>query len=203
MARVLLIRHAENDYTQAGKLAGWKAGVHLNKAGRKQAALLAEQLAGTPIKAVYSSPLARALQTAQPIALARQLQVRRCARLGEVRYGEWQGMSLKSLRRRKLWRLIQQRPSAASFPGGESIHGVQVRAVAAMEELVARHPKDCFAVVSHGDVIKMIVAFYLGMELDLYQRIIISTASVSELRFFSGVVRVLRVNQTMSAPGGK
>ena len=70
-------------------------------------------------------------------------------------------------------------------------------------ELVARYPKDCIAVVSHGDVIKMIVAFYLGMELDLYQRIIISTASVSELRFFSGAVSVLRVNQTMSAPGGK
>ena len=198
MVRVLLIRHAENDYTEAGKLAGWMAGVNLNKFGRKQAELLATHLAGTELAAVYSSPLARALQTAHPIALARQLQVRRCTRLGEVRYGEWQGMSLKSLRRRKLWRLIQERPSVASFPGGESINAVQVRAVAAMEELIARHHKDCFAVVSHGDVIKMIVAHYLGMHLDLYQRIIISTASVSELQFLSGAVRVLRVNQTMS-----
>lgn len=199
MARVLLIRHAANDYTQAGKLAGWKAGVSLNKSGREEAALLAEQLAGAPIEAVYSSPLARALQTARPIAVARHLQVVRCARLGEVRYGDWQGKSLKSLRRRKLWRLIQQRPSAAKFPGGESIRAVQVRAVAAMEELVARHPNDCIAVVSHGDVIKMILAFYVGMALDLYQRIVISTASVSELGFFSGEVRLLRVNQTMTA----
>ena len=203
MTRVLLIRHAENDYTQAGKLAGWKAGVNLNESGRQQAALLAEQLAGAPIKAVYSSPLARALQTARPIAAARGLRVRRCARLGEVRYGDWQGKSLKALRRRKLWRLIQQRPSAASFPGGESIRGVQVRAVAAMDELVADHPKDCIAVVSHADVIKMIVAFYLGMALDLYQRIIISTASVSELALVSGEVRVLCINQTMTAPGGE
>ncbi len=203
MARVLLIRHAENDYTQARKLAGWKAGVHLNKAGRKQVALLAEQLSGTPIKVVYSSPLARALQTARPIAEARRLDVRHCARLGEVRYGEWQGKSLKALRRRKLWRLIQHRPSAARFPGGESIRGVQVRALGAIEELVTRHPKDCIAVVSHGDVIKMIVAFYLGMALDLYQRIIISTASISELGFFSGEVRVLRVNQMITDPEEK
>jgi probable phosphoglycerate mutase len=203
MAHVLLIRHAENDFTQAGKLAGWKAGVRLNKAGQEQAALLAEDLARAPIKAVYSSPLARALQTARPIAVVRQLHVRRCARLGEVRYGDWQGKSLKALRRLKLWRLIQQRPSAVTFPGGESIRSVQVRAVAAIEDLVVRHPKDCIAVVSHGDVIKMIVACYLGMPLDLYQRIIISTASVSELWFFSGEVRVLRVNQTITGPGEK
>jgi probable phosphoglycerate mutase len=200
MARIFLIRHAENDYTQAGKLAGWRAGVSLNKSGREQAGMLAEKLAAAPIEAVYSSPLARALQTARPIAAVRHLQVVRCARLGEVRYGDWQGKSLKSLRRRKLWRLIQHRPSAAKFPGGESIRSVQVRAVAAMEELVARHPNDCIAVVSHGDVIKMIVAFYLGMALDLYQRIVIRTASVSELGFLSGEVRLLRVNQTMTEP---
>ena len=153
------------------------------------------------IKAVYSSPLVRALETARPIAATRQLRVHRCIRLGEVRYGDWQGRSLKALRRRKLWRLIQQRPSAASFPGGESIRGVQVRAVAAMEELVARHPKDCIAVVSHGDIIKMVVAFYLGVALDLYQRIVISTASVSELGFYSGEVRVLRVNHMVTDLG--
>jgi probable phosphoglycerate mutase len=197
MARVLLIRHAENDFTQAGKLAGWKAGVYLNKVGRKQAVLLAEQLAGEPIKAVYSSPLARALQTARPIAAMRQLDVQRCVRLGEVRYGEWQGKSLKALRRHKMWRLIQQRPSTARFPGGESIRGVQVRAVAAMEELLVCHPNDCIAAVSHGDVIKMIVAFYAGIALDLYQRIIISTASVSELRFSSEEVHVMRVNHRL------
>jgi probable phosphoglycerate mutase len=119
--------------------------------------------------------------------------------VGEVRYGDWEGKSLKALRRRKLWRLIQQRPSAARFPGGESIRGVQVRAVAAMDELMADHPKDCIAVVSHGDVIRMILAYYLGMALDLYQRIIISTASVSELALVSGEVRVLRINQTITA----
>ena len=168
--------------------------------GRSIALALAGEGCKVAICARCEEPLARALQTARPIAAARHMRVRRCARLGEVRYGDWQGKSLKSLRRRKLWRLIQHRPSAAKFPGGESIRSVQVRAVAAMEELVARHPNDCIAVVSHGDVIKMIVAFYLGMALDLYQRIVIRTASVSELGFFSDEVRLLRVNQTMTEP---
>ena len=94
---------------------------------------------------------------------------------------------------------------AGTLPAGvwEALRGVQVRAVAAMDELVADHPKDCIAVVSHADVIKMIVAFYLGVALDLYQRIIISTASVSELALVSGEVRVLCINQTMTAPGGE
>ena len=131
------------------------------------------------------------------------MRVRRCARLGEVRYGNWQGKSLKALRRRKLWRLVQQRPSVVTFPGGESIRGVQVRAVAAIEELVARHSRDCIAVVSHSDVIKMILAFYLGVALDSYQQFVISTASISELGFSSGKVRVLRVNQTMPVLGKK
>ena len=128
--------------------------------------------------------------------------MRRCTGLGEVRYGDWEGKRVQSLRRKKLWRLIQHRPSAATFPGGESIRGVQVRAVAAIEELVARHPNDCIAVISHGDVIKMIMAFYLGVPLDLYQRINISTASISELDFCCDEVHVLRVNQTLAASLG-
>ena len=202
MARILLIRHAENAFTEAGRLAGWKPGVYLNKVGKKQASQLAEQLSGAHIKEVYSSPLARALQTATPIAETRKLRVRRCAGLGEVRYGDWEGKSVQSLRQRKLWRVIKHRPSAVTFPNGESIRDVQVRAVAAIEELVARHSNDCIAVVSHGDVIKMIITFYLGIALDLYQRINISTASISELEFFCDEVHVLRVNQTLAFPPG-
>jgi probable phosphoglycerate mutase len=196
MTRVLLIRHGENHYTQTSKLAGWTKGVHLNEMGRLQAITLANQLTSYPINYVYTSPLVRALETAKPIAVSKKLTVRKCYQIGEVRYGQWQGKSLKILRRRKLWNQIQNRPATASFPGGESILNVQIRAVSAVEKLVSRHPKDCIVLVSHADVIKMIVAHYLGLALDLYQRIMINTASISELDISYNGVKVIRINQT-------
>ena len=196
MTRVLLIRHGENHYTQTSKLAGWTKGVHLNEMGRLQAITLANQLTSYPINYIYTSPLVRALETARPIAVSKKLTVRKCHQIGEVRYGQWQGKSLKILRRRKLWNQIQNRPATASFPGGESILNVQIRAVSAVEKLVSRHPKDCIVLVSHADVIKMIVAHYLGLALDLYQRIMISTASISELDISYNGVKVIRINQT-------
>lgn len=194
MTSVLLIRHAENDYTSQGRLAGWIPGVHLNEKGKQQAAALAEQLATEPIKAIYSSPLLRALETAKPLAKTQGLPIDRCAGVAEVRYGAWQGQKLHNLQRRKLWKKVQQRPSAAAFPKGEALRKVQSRAVDAIETICARHPKDMVAVFSHGDVIKMILAQYLGMPLDLYQRIEIGTASISHLIVTSGTPRLLGVN---------
>ena len=196
MTRILLIRHGENNYTQTGKLAGWTKGVHLNEIGRLQATTLADQLTSYPINYVYSSPLVRALETARPIAVAKNLNIRKCHQIGELRYGQWQGKSLKVLRRRKLWNQIQSRPATASFPGGESIRYAQIRAVGAVEKIVSRHPKDCIVLVSHADIIKMIVAHYLGLALDLYQRILINTASTTELDISYNGVKVIRINQT-------
>lgn len=199
MTRILLVRHAENNYTKTGKLAGWIKGVHLNKVGRLQATTLADNLATYPIKYVYSSPLVRALETARPIASAKDLNVLKCTQIGEVRYGQWQGKSLRVLRQRKLWNQIQNVPSLTSFPDGESIRHAQSRAVGAVETIVIRHPKSCVALVSHSDVIKMILAHYLGLALDLYQRIVIDTASISELYIARDVVKVIRMNQTTEA----
>jgi probable phosphoglycerate mutase len=196
MTVILLIRHGENNYTQTGKLAGWIKGVHLNEMGRVQATTLAENLATYPINYVYSSPLVRALETARPIAASKKLTVRKCYQVGEVRYGQWQGKSLKVLRKTKLWNQIQNRPAISSFPDGESIRYAQIRAVGAIEKIVGRHPKGCIVVVSHADVIKLILAHYLGLALDLYQRIVINTASISELNISYNGVKVIRINQT-------
>ncbi|MEK7785772.1 MAG: histidine phosphatase family protein, partial [Chloroflexota bacterium] len=116
MTDILLIRHGENEYTRKGKLAGWTPGVHLNETGKAQAEALAERLAQAPIKAIYSSPLERALETAGPLAQARKLPVQKCEGIGEVRYGEWTGRSLKVLARTKLWKVVQRQPSAMEFP---------------------------------------------------------------------------------------
>ncbi len=195
MTDILLIRHGENEYTRKGKLAGWTPGVHLNETGKAQAEALVERLAQAPLKAIYSSPLERALETAGPLAQARKLPVQKCEGIGEVRYGEWTGRSLKVLARTKLWKVVQRQPSAMEFPGGETIRGVQARAVEAVEGIVKRHPKDPVALFSHGDVIKLIVAYYLGMPLDTFQRVVIGTGSLTVIRVSPGMPMVVRMNE--------
>lgn len=195
MTHIYLIRHAENDYV-GKKLAGWKPGVHLNEKGRRQAQALAERLAGVRLEAVYSSPLERAIETAAPLAQARRLPILRRPALGEVKYGEWTGRSLKALARTRLWRVVQFRPSAVRFPGGETFPELQMRVVGALEAIRAEHPKGAVAVVSHGDAIRVAVAHYLGVHLDLFQRIMISPASITILHLSDGLPRLLRLNDT-------
>lgn len=196
MTYILLIRHGENDYTKTGRLAGWIAGVGLNKTGKVQAKRLVERLDKAPIAAIYSSPLQRCRETAGPLAKAKGLKVQALAGVAEVRYGKWQGKRLSKLRRHKLWPVVQNRPSAMVFPEGEAMRDVQIRAVNAIEAISQAHPQEMVAVFSHSDVIKMIVAHYLGTPLDLFQRIGISTASVSGLYVNQGTPYVLGVNNT-------
>ncbi len=198
MTHLLLIRHGENEYTRAGKLAGWTKGVHLNEAGQKQAQALAERLSQAPITAIYSSPLERARETAAPLAKTKGLTVHIREELGEVRYGLWTGKSLKRLARTKLWRVVQHQPSAMQFPEGETLRAVQARVVEAIEQIARGHAKDKGPVVavSHGDVIKLAVAYYLGMPIDLFQRIMISTASITALHLGHGHPTLVKLNET-------
>jgi probable phosphomutase (TIGR03848 family) len=195
MTRLILIRHGHNDWADK-KLAGWTPDVHLNEHGRQQAQALVERLAPIKIDAIYSSPLDRTLETAQPLAKARGLKVVKSPGLGEVRYGDWQGKSLKILARKKEWRIVQVRPSAFRFPNGESLREMQNRAVAAVEEIAAAHPKGTVALFSHGDVIKAVVAFYSGIALDNFQRIGISPASISVIDLGPFGARLGRLNDT-------
>lgn len=198
MAFVLLIRHGENEYTRTGKLAGWTPGVHLNEAGQKQAEALAQRLARVPLRAIYSSPLERAQETAAPLARAKKLTVQVVPGLGEVQYGRWTGQSLKRLARTRLWRVVQNLPSAMTFPEGETMRAAQMRFVDALETIAAAHPgpKAWVAAVAHSDPIKLAVAYYLGVPLDLFQRIVISTGSVTLLRLGQGQPSLVKLNDT-------
>ncbi len=198
--QLLLIRHAENDYMRAGKLAGRLPGVHLNEAGQKQAQALAERLAPAPIQVIYASPLERAQETARPLANAKSLKVQTCAALKEIDFGAWTGRSLKVLARTALWRTVQQLPSRAQFPEGESFAAAQGRAVAAVEAMVRAHPKALVAAVSHADVIKLVVAHYLGLPLDLFQRLVIGPASVTVLHFGQGQPALVKLNDMGQVP---
>ncbi len=196
MAYVLLIRHGQNDWVNKNRLAGWIPGVHLNEEGRAQVEELSQRLRPVPIKAIYSSPLERCMETAVALAQPHALEVVALPALGEVRYGDWEGKKIKKLARKKRrWFAVQHHPSRFKFPGGESFRDVQQRAVTAIEQLSRRHKEDLVTVVSHADVIKLVLAHYLGMHMDLFQRLAVSPASVSAL-FLSeaGMVRVLRIN---------
>jgi probable phosphoglycerate mutase len=195
MTQVFLIRHGHNDWADK-KLAGWTPGVHLNEMGRQQATALVERLLPVQFEAIFSSPLERTLETAAPLARARGLKITRLRDIGEVDYGDWQGRSLKQLAKKKEWAVVQAAPSMMRFPNGESLREMQSRAVAAVERVVAAHPKGNVALFSHGDVIKAIVAHFIGMPLDAFQRLIVAPASVSVLGMGRFGARLLRLNDT-------
>ena len=197
MTTLLLIRHAQNEWVSSGKLAGWTPGVHLNEEGRRQAVLLGERLADAKLQAVYSSPLERAVETAQAI-IERHNALEVCIHqgVGEVDFGEWQGKRLRQLARTRLWKVVQNYPSGARFPGGESIREMQFRVVGALEEIAASHPRSVVAVVAHSDVIKAMMAHYMGMHLDLFQRLMIAPASISIVALGRMGPRIIRLNDT-------
>ncbi|MDP9432144.1 MAG: MSMEG_4193 family putative phosphomutase [Actinomycetota bacterium] len=199
MTTVLLLRHGLTAST-GPVLAGWTKGLALNEAGRDQAAALGQRLAGLPLAAMVSSPLDRCLQTAQAVLDARPgpvLQVD--GRLGECRYGDWTGQELKKLAKDPLWKVVQTHPSAVTFPGpeGEALRDTQARAVKAIRNWNATlGPDATYAVCSHGDVIKAIVADALGMHLDLFQRIAVDPASLTVIRYTELRPFLLRLNDT-------
>lgn len=200
MTSIYLIRHGENEFVGKGKLAGWLPHVHLNEKGRRQATAVAARFEKTKLKAIYASPLDRTLETAQPLAQAQKLEIIETPAIGEIKFGTWEGKRLKVLRKRKLWPVVQRAPSLARFPQGESFPEAQARAVAGIEKLRSQHrgKKDAIACVSHSDVIKLIVAHYLGLPLDLFQRLHVAPASITALWVDSQVSRLIYLND-MSA----
>ena len=197
---LLLMRHGENDWVGTNRLAGRTSGVHLNEKGRQQAEALADLLSQQPIAAVYSSPLVRCVETAEPLATRLNLPLQEEPGIIEVDYGDWQGAELKKLAATPEWQKVQHYPSHFRFPGGETLREVQARAVSTIEALVERHPNQVIALFSHGDVLRTTLAHFLGVPLDLFQRIIISTASISIIGFADGRPMVLGVNHLTEMP---
>jgi len=199
MPTILLIRHGENDYVAKGRLAGRLPGVHLNENGARQAQVIADRLAQPPVKSIYSSPLERCMETAQPLADKYNLPVVPREGLLEIDFGSWQNKTLKQLRRRVLWKTVQDNPARMQFPDGESFANAQVRIINEIETLTDEHsPKDLIACFSHSDLIRLAVAYYIGTPLDLFQRIMIFPGSISTLHLGSHGVRVVNVNQILS-----
>jgi probable phosphomutase (TIGR03848 family) len=201
MATLILVRHGRTTANAGGMLAGRLPGVRLDDAGEEQVRRVGERLASVPLAAIVSSPQERCKQTAKAIAAAQptRLRVANERGLSECDYGDWQGRPLKELAKEALWKTVQAQPSAAAFPGGESMVAMQSRAVVAVRRhdaaIEAEHgPGAVWVAVSHGDVIKSILADALGMHLDLFQRIHVDPASVSIISYSSTRPYVLASN---------
>jgi probable phosphomutase (TIGR03848 family) len=201
MATLILVRHGRSTSNTGGTLAGRLPGVRLDAAGEEQVGRIGERLAPVPIAALISSPLERCKQTAKAIAAAHPTKLRIASERGltECDYGDWQGRLIKDLAKEPLWKTVQTQPSAAIFPGGESLVTMQSRAVAAVRRHDAAIEAELGAgavwvAVSHGDIIKSILADALGMHLDLFQRIHVDPASVSIISYTSTRPYVLASN---------
>jgi probable phosphomutase (TIGR03848 family) len=194
MATLLLIRHGENDYLKKNRMPGHLAGIHLNTRGIEQADEIARNLSQLPIKAVYSSPLERAIETARPLAKCLGLGIQIRPDLIDTDVGEWEGRSWKVLAHTKLWKVVQKSPSQFQFPGGETFNQLQRRVVFALDAIANTHGEDLVAVVFHADPIKLAVAHYIGLALDNFQRLTATTGSVTILNMDGMAPRIIALN---------
>jgi probable phosphoglycerate mutase len=184
-------------------MPGWLPDVHLNDQGRSQAEAVADLLSDVKFKAIYSSPLERAVETALPLAKRLNMKVIKRPGLGELKVGSWEGKTFKQLRRRKLWPLVQRVPSLVQFPEGETFRDAQTRVAAELEQLRSAHSRktDRIACFSHSDIIRLAVAYYLGLPLDLFQRLHVSPVSISVLALHEGSIRLVKLNDTRAGEG--
>jgi probable phosphomutase (TIGR03848 family) len=195
MTLMLLVRHAVTEST-GKRLSGSIPGIHLSDQGRAQAERVAERLAPLRPSEVHASPLERCVETAEPLAAVLGLGVHLLPEVEEIGYGRWAGRSLAQLAKTSLWKRLQQQPSAVEFPGGETLVAAQRRSVAALDAIATRRPRAMIVVVTHADVIRLALAHYAGVHIDLFQRLTVSPASVSAIVLGDRIPRILRVNDT-------
>ncbi|WP_399137332.1 histidine phosphatase family protein [Streptomyces sp. NBUA17] len=189
MPTLILVRHGRSTANTEGLLAGWTPGVALDERGAAQAAALPARIAGLPLSEIVTSSLQRCQETIRPLLDARpELRAHTDERIGECHYGDWSGRKLSDLTNEPLMEVVQAHPSAAAFPGGESMRAMQTRAAEAVREWNARVERDhgpdaVYLMCSHGDIIKSLVAEALGLHLDLFQRISVEPCSVTAIRY--------------------
>lgn len=200
VTNLLLIRHAQNDWVRSHRLPGLTPGVHLNAEGQAQAEALAQRLREVPLAAIYSSPLERAVETASPLAQVHGLALQIRDRLAEVDVGHWTGQVLKELTQTEEWKKLMVWPGGFRFPEGESMAHMQARMAAELDAIRADHPGQSIAIVSHADPLKAAVAHYLGLPMDLFQRLVIEPASVTILQFWPFGPGLLRLSDTGDLP---
>lgn len=192
MTDFLFVRHGAHDLIEREVIGGRQPDVHLNARGRKQAEQIAEALSTLPINAIYCSPLERACETARPLAAKLGLPLQIAEEFNEIDFGAWTNCAFAELENVPEWKQWNSFRSGSVVPGGESMVAVQARAVGKVAELRTRH--SFVTIFTHGDIIRAVVAHFLGVHLDLFLRIQIDPASVSWIELHEAAVRIRLVN---------
>jgi probable phosphoglycerate mutase len=192
-AKLILIRHAVTDWHGQKRVLG-QYDVSLNDEGRRQADALSQALGGLPLEAIVSSPLARAIQTAEPLARRVSREAGTDPRLTDLRVGEWEGMTFEDLQKRDDYLAFQKDPLGVRIPGGETLEEARLRAVAAVEEAAQGLDGGLLAVVTHSDIVRFLTCHYLGVPLSIYLRLQASVASVTALSVSPGKAKLLTAN---------
>jgi len=197
MAYFVLVRHGQNEWVKKQLLAGRLPNVHLDEEGLAQARAAAEKLSPTGAARVISSPLERCVETANPIAARLNIPVEVDDALLEIDYGSWQGRPLKELKKEKEWPLVLRSPGRARFPSGETFRDAQRRVVDLIDRLWREDNSGRFVLVSHGDLIKLALAHFMGLGIDQFQCLYVAPGSISAFAVDEGgFVRILKINET-------
>jgi len=190
-----LIRHGSTD-TLDERIAGCAPGVHLNERGRNEVLALASRIGDCGAQCVYTSPLERARETAEPLAAALQCPLIQQEALGELEFGSWTNQRFDQLQGDEHWGRFNRFRSGTRLPGGDSFLSVQARAVNVLLDLRERHPNERILIVSHGDVIKGVLMHFLGIAIDMCHRLTIAPTSISQLELHADYVSITRINDT-------
>lgn len=199
MSTVILIRHARSSANAAGILAGQTPGVRLDPTGVEQSFRLAEILGAISIAKVFISPLERCLDTISPWISqhGKNAEIHSDSRIIEPDYGLWSGKNLDELRTQPLWDLVQNSPREVTFPSGESLLDVWERTKSFYSSLREFSDQEInVVVVSHGDIIKFLIAQIVDLEMNKFQNLVIEPASVSIARFEKDSSRLIQSNRT-------
>jgi broad specificity phosphatase PhoE len=196
---LLLIRHGETDWL-GKRLAGRLPDVHLNAEGRAKAETLAAALRDLPITEIYSSPLERALETAEPAARLLGKKILQDDGLQEVDFGALAGKTFDELRNLDIWRTVHRNPAEVHYPGGEGLTDVQERAVRTIRSIHRKEPRAMVALFTHADTIRLAVAHFLSMPLIAYHALIVDPGSISVVCLTPEGVRVAGFNLPAGSP---
>ncbi len=200
MATIILLRHAHSSANSEGILAGRKVGISLSERGREESQDVARRLSGIEFRHIHVSPLERCSQTLEPLLKSKEgsrIQTLTLEdRVIEMDYGKWSGEKLSKLAKKQLWKEIQTSPSKVTFPDGESFKAMKKRSMNLVNELLKEKGDAVHLIVSHGDVIKVIVASLLGMKLDGFQSLVIDPASITVFQGNAKQVRMVAFNDS-------
>lgn len=193
-----LVRHGNIDYDK--RIPGRQKGLFLNDRGREQARFIVEMFSNIKIDAIYASPLERTIETGQPLSEVKGCHIQKRDELNEINFGEWTGMQFDKLENDVRWKNFHSYRNGCVIPGGELMINVQLRMIRLINELCGKENEQSVVLISHNDPIKSVLAYFLGISLDQFLRINISTGSVSAISIEKNSTKVLFVNKTDHIP---